>query len=155
MAADIQHADALRLLKCLEQRILENPDFRMTYTDAAALLGREPGSSTRHVGQVCSRVDAACFYANLPWLSMSRVHKTEEGTINPASFAGDLWSVHKERLIQLAKRHRWTREDFGKIRWKLKSLGEDRAGASALWKRIEEFGERAVQKALAAGLVDA
>ena len=86
MAADIQHADALRLVQHLEERILADQRYLMTYSDAAGVLNRSPTSDGRHVGQVTSKIDAACFYARAPFLAMHRVRESYGGTINPRSF---------------------------------------------------------------------
>ena len=42
MAANVQHADAIRLVQNLEEQILKDPDYHMTYSDAAAVLGETP-----------------------------------------------------------------------------------------------------------------
>ncbi len=149
MAATVQHADAVALVDHLERHILLEPGFHMTYSDAAAVLGRNPTSDGRHIGQVTSRIDAACFYARTPFLAMHRVRETYGGTINPRSFGGDLWHPHTSALVARAEAHVWTIEDFKNVKRALQSLGED--AATLQWKRIDGFGEKWVQKAL--GLV--
>lgn len=146
MAANVQHADAVALVEHLEKHILEDSDFLMTYSDAAAALGRNPTSDGRHIGQVTSRIDAACFYAKTPFLAMHRVRETYGEQINPRSFGGDLWRPHISALIVRAEAHTWTAADFKKIKGALHSLGDD--AASLQWKRIETFGEKGVEKAL-------
>ena len=146
MAAMIQHADALSLIAHLEKQILADQTFHMTYSDAAVVLKRDPATDSRHVGQVTSRIDAACFYAKLPFLAMHRVRQTYGDTINPRSFQGDLWRPHISQLIARAEAHVWGPEDFGRIRRSLNGLVDE--AAKLLWKRIDDFGDKGVQKAL-------
>lgn len=146
MAANVQHADALVLVDSLEQHILQDPGYHMTYSDAAAVLGRNAASDGRHIGQVTSRIDAACFYAKTPFLAMHRVRETYGGKINPRSFGGDLWRPHTAALLARAEAHVWTIEDFRSIRIALHGLVDE--AATLLWKRIDQFGEKGVQRAL-------
>ena len=146
MAADIQHADALKLVQHLETRVLADPGYVMTYSDAADVLKRNPATDARHVGQVTSRIDAACFYAKTPFLAMHRVRESYGGTINPRSFQDDLWRPHIPKLIARAERHVWTADDFNRIKRALHSLGDD--SATLQWQRIDTFGEKGVAKAL-------
>ena len=146
MAATVQHADADKLVAHLEKSILAEQSYHMTYSDAAEVLGRKAATDARHVGQVTSRIDAACFYARTPFLAMHRVRETHTGSINQRSFGGDLWRPHIPELLARAEAHTWTAEDFQSIKRNLQSLGDD--AAKLLWERIETFGEKGVQKAL-------
>jgi hypothetical protein len=146
MAAILQHADAVKLIEHLEKCLLADPSFHMTYSDAAVVLGRKAASDGRHIGQVTSRIDAACFYANTPFIAMHRVRETHGATINPRSFGGDLWRQHIPTLIAQAESHVWTVDDFRNLERALQNLGDD--AAMLQWKRIEQFGERGVQKVL-------
>ncbi len=146
MAAEIQHADALSLLSSLEAKILAEPAFHMTYSDAAAAVGRIATNAGRHIGQVTSRIDAACFYAKTPFLAMHRVRETYGEGINPRSFQTQLWQAHTAGLVARAEAHTWTAEDFNSIRRHLQSLGDD--SAALQWKRIEQFGQKGVNQAL-------
>jgi hypothetical protein len=146
MAADVQHADALKLVGHLETMILGDPACHMSYSDAAAVLGRSPAKDGRHIGQVTSRIDAACFYAKTPFLAMHRVRETHGGTINPRSFQDDLWRSHTSGLVARAESHAWSAEDFKNIKRALHSLGDD--AATLQWKRIEQFGKKGVNQAL-------
>jgi hypothetical protein len=95
VAANVQHADALKLVDHLERRILSDQTYRMTYSDAGLALDRNATTDGRHIGQVTSRIDAACFYAKTPFLAMHRVRETAGEKINPAHFkviSGDLTS---------------------------------------------------------------
>ncbi len=145
MPADIQHADAVALLAQLEAKILADPAFHMTYSEAAAALGRT-GKDGRHIGQVTSRIDAACFYAKTPFLAMHRVRETYGGGINPRSFQTALWQAHTAGLVARAEAHAWTEADFKNIRRHLQNLGDD--SAALQWKRIELFGQKGVNQAL-------
>ena len=146
MAAKIQLADAVTLIEHLEKNIVQEPDYHMTYSDAAAVLGRTAARDGRHIGQVTSRIDAACFYAKTPFLAMHRVRETDGGSINPRSFVGDLWSPHTTAFIARAEAHYWSVDDFKNVKRALQSLGDD--AAKLLWARIEKFGEKGVKKAL-------
>ena len=148
VAATVQHADAVKLVEHLANRIMANPGYHMTYSDAAEALGRKAANDARHVGQVTSRIDAACFYAKTPFLAMHRVRETHSGTINQRSFGGDLWRPHIPALVARAEAHAWSAADFDSIKRNLQSLGDD--AATLLWRRIETFGEKGVQKALGA-----
>lgn len=105
MPATVQHADAVTLVEHLERNILRDSRYHMTYSDAAAALGRKAAKDGRHIGQVTSRIDAACFYAN-PFLAMHRVRETYGGNINPRSFGGDLWRPHTPALVAQAEASR-------------------------------------------------
>ena len=148
MVAAVQHADAIQLVEHLEMRIMVEPGFYMTYSDAAEVLGRKAATDARHVGQVTSRIDAACFYAKTPLLAMHRVRETHTGAINLRSFSSGLWHPHIAALVARAEAHVWSVADFQSVRRSLLSLGDD--AATLLWRRIESFGEKGVQKALGA-----
>jgi len=148
VVAAVQHADAIQLVEHLEMRIMAEPGFYMTYSDAAEVLGRKAATDARHVGQVTSRIDAACFYAKTPLLAMHRVRETQTGAINLRSFSSGLWHPHIAALVARAEAHVWSVADFQSVRRSLLSLGDD--AATLLWRRIESFGEKGVQKALGA-----
>ncbi len=146
MAATTQHSDALALLAYLVAKIQENPSFHMTYSDAATALKRNGATDGRHIGQVTSRIDAACFYAKVPFLAMHRVRETHGSKINPRSFQTDLWQAHTSALVVRAEAHIWKEEDFKNILWHLQRLGAD--AASLQWRRIERFGQKGVNQAI-------
>ncbi len=146
MAATIQHADAVKLIEHLEKSILAEQNYYMTYSDAAEILGRKASRDARHVGQVTSRIDAACFYARTPFLAMHRVRETYSRSINQRSFSGNLWLPHIPKLVSRAEAHVWSEDDFQSIKRNLNNLGND--AAKLLWQRIESFGENGIQKAL-------
>jgi hypothetical protein len=146
MAADIEHSDALQLVGHLEKRILADRTYLMTYSEAAAVLKRNPTSDGRHIGQVTSRIDAACFYARTPFLAMHRVRESHGGKINPRSFQDDLWRPQIPALIARAEGHVWAADDFSRIKRALQSIGDD--SAKLQWQRIAKFGDKGVEKAL-------
>jgi hypothetical protein len=146
VAAKVQHADATKLLEHLERQILEAPGYHMTYSEAAEVLGRKAENDARHVGQVTSRIDAACFYARTPFLAMHRVRETHTGAINQRSFQTQLWRPHIPALIARAEGHVWSSADFQGIKRNLQNLPDE--AAKLLWEKIETFGESGVQKAL-------
>lgn len=146
MPAEVQHANALSLVEHLEEMILQDAAFHMSYSDAATVLGRSPATDGRHIGQVTSRIDAACFYAKTPFLAMHRVRETHGGNINPRSFQDDLWRSHTSGLVARAEAHTWSAEDFKRIKQHLGGLGAD--AATLQWKRIERFGQKGVNQAL-------
>lgn len=146
MAAVIQHADAIALLAHLEANVLAEPEFHMTYSDAAVAVGRSPKDAGRHIGQVTSRIDAACFYAKTPFLAMHRVRETYGEGINPRSFQTQLWQAHSAGLVARAEGHTWTTDDFKNIRRHLQNLDGD--SATLQWEHIEQFGQNGVNQAL-------
>jgi alkylated DNA nucleotide flippase Atl1 len=148
MAADFQVASALKALEFLEHVTLVE-GRPTTYKEVSAYLGVGVKHS-RPVGQVMSRIDAACFYAGVPFLAAARVRK-EEGVMNVDAFGGDLWRATRGALLEAADRHAWASGDFSRVRSKLLEL--DEKAAKLLWNDIEAHGQRALDKALqAAGL---
>src|SRR5882672_9696789 len=147
--ADIQHADSIKGLDLLRKMILADPAARMTYSELCLGLGRDPTGNTRYIGQITSRIDAACFYADLPFLAMDKVRVTQDGRVNEKSFADALWGPYRAQLAQKSSTHVWTAEDFRKVAVRLRDLGAD--SAKLIWQRIGTYGEKAVRRALAAG----
>jgi len=125
-------------LKIIEDSLLPSGE-RTTYGAICTALGYEPLTHARHVGQVCSLVDAACYWAKLPFLSLEKI-RTDDGAHNDKSFSGD-WDGVKDVLIMNAANHTWTPEDIGRIRKMLNSVNGE--GAVLQWKRIGDFGEPA------------
>jgi hypothetical protein len=143
MAANKQYADALKVLEVLEKEYLDSGRY-LTYGKLCEIMGYKPIDYARHIGQVCSLIDAACFWARLPFLSLEKV-RLEGGDYNPESFSGP-WSLGKGVLIENAKSHAWVSEDMDRIRGKL--LRDMREEAAKLhWERIYSFGEAALDKA--------
>ena len=149
MSASFQYTEALRALDYIEYVVLKQRCCT-TYNAVCEKLGY--GSIyARAVGQVISRIDAACFYSKLPYLASAKVRKAN-GEINPDSFCDFPWAAHRAKLIAAANDRVWTADDFAKIRRVLSnSLPDD--SAKLLWERIDALGEKAVQRSLeSAGL---
>jgi hypothetical protein len=141
--ADKQYPDALKALEMIERSLLEPGKF-VSYGDVCEALGYKRATHARHVGQVCSLIDSACFWAKLPFLSAEKV-RTDTGEYNPDSFAG-MWQPFKQALIQNAATHLWTAEDIARIRGILNHMNDE--GALAQWNRIERAGQAAIDRAL-------
>jgi len=143
MPADKQYADALSMLKIIEDTLLP-VGARTTYGAICSALGYKPLTHARHVGQVCSLVDAACYWAKLPFLSLEKI-RMDNGHHNPYSFA-DEWDGAKDALVENAARHNWTVDDIARIRRMLNSVNGE--GAVLQWKRINDFGDAARVRAV-------
>lgn len=143
MSADTQYADARKAIDFIESAFLPAGKFT-TYGGVCEALGYKPSTHARHVGQVCSLIDSACFWAKLPFLSAEKV-RSDSGQYNLASFAGD-WQPFKDKLIQISAAHEWTPKDMGVIRAMLNHMNGE--GALAQWERIEGFGQNAQKRAL-------
>jgi hypothetical protein len=143
MAAGKQYADALKALEVLEKDYLDAGRY-LTYGALCEAVGYKPLEHARHIGQVCSLIDAACFWARLPFLSLEKV-RLEGGGYNPDSFSG-AWSQDKEVLIGNAKNHAWIAEDIDKVRGRLlKDMREE--AAKLQWEKIYSHGNAALDKA--------
>src|SRR6188508_1587146 len=108
MAADKQYADAKQALLIIQQNALE-PGTYLTYGSLALALGYQPATHARHIGQVCSLIDAACYWMKLPSLSVEKV-RLDDGSYNPDSFSGD-WAPVKKQLIANSADRQWLAED--------------------------------------------
>ena len=137
MAAEKQFADAQRALDVIEVHALAHGQF-LTYGRLAQLLGYKAVDHARHVGQVCSLIDAACYWARLPMLALEKIRK-ENGERNPESFQNEFKGV-KQILVQNAEARQWSSEDLRNVSRTLHEHmhGE---GATLQWKRIAAFGQ--------------
>jgi hypothetical protein len=142
MAADKQYADALNLLKLIEDSFLAT-GCRTTYGEACNALGYQAATHARHFGQVCSLIDAACYWAKLPSLSLEKI-RMDNGEHNPNSFVGQ-WESVKQVLIDHAAAHNWTKDDIARIRRMLTSVNGE--GAVLQWKKIDSFGAAGRERA--------
>ena len=142
MAAEKQYSDAKRVLELIQREALSAGTF-LTYGKVARLLGHDVLKYARHVGQVCSLIDAACYWAKLPMLSLEKV-RMDNGDYNPDSFQGSLAEA-KTRLIQNASAHAWTTEDIKRITHSLDAHMSMEA-ASLQWQRIVSFGRAGVDR---------
>lgn len=143
MAADKQYAGAFAAIKYLEQNFLPDGQFT-TYGAVCEALHYKPSQHARNVGQVCSVIDAAWFWAKLPFLSLEKV-RNDDGQYNPDSFAGD-WESIKATLIENSSRHAWSATDIGSIGAKLTHMNGE--GAIAQWTQIVAFGQKGRDRAL-------
>ncbi len=142
MPADRQYEDALRSLRIIEKVALPRGQY-LTYGSLAGHLGYEPSKFGRHIGQVCSLIDAACYWAKLPMLSLEKV-RLDSGEHNPDSTLGEYLPV-KDLLIANASGHEWTAADIARLINMLTShMGND--GAVLQWKRISRFGDAGVNR---------
>lgn len=140
--ADKQYQDALKALRVIERECLPAGKY-LTYGSLAKELEHAPSKYARHVGQVCSLIDAACYWARLPMLSLEKV-RMDDGAYNPDSVGGEFAPV-KAQLIENAAKHPWSSEDIARIQ---RTLGSHMNGEGAVkhWKKISGFGEAGVKR---------
>jgi hypothetical protein len=140
--AEKQYEDALRALRVIERVSLPAGKY-LTYGSLATELDQSPSKYARHIGQVCSLIDAACYWAKLPMLSLEKV-RMDDGSYNPDSIGGEFRPV-KARLIENAAQHIWSSQDISKL---VQTLNSHMNGEGALlqWKKISSFGDAAVQR---------
>jgi hypothetical protein len=132
-----QHSDAISLFRVF--RALEAP--LEGYNVAAASIGLS-GNHSRHVGQVCSRIDYACFIAGLPMLSVNLVRKND-GSVNEASFAKLCWHSTKDEVVNTSIAHEWTDHQFDSAFRFLIDLPQD--CARVLWNEAEEWSQEKIR----------
>jgi hypothetical protein len=138
VAAEKQFADARAVLK-----LFEDGERGLTYGRIAELLGRGRQHG-RHLGQVCSLIDAACYWAKLPMFSAENV-RTDDGNYNSESFQG-VWASAKDGIVANARNHVWTHDDINRIRRALTHMNDE--SALLQWQKIESFGQAAVERLL-------
>jgi hypothetical protein len=141
MSADKQYSDARQALDLIEREVL-SPGKYLTYGNLADKLGYDAGDYGRHIGQVCSLIDAACYWARLPMLSLEKV-RLDGGDYNPASFSGAYDAV-KGSLIANASSRGWSSDDIIKIKKSLTHMNDE--GAIKQWERIESFGQKGLDR---------
>jgi hypothetical protein len=142
-----QREIAWKMLDALRDSFIAGSIAPITYGDAARAAGVEPANYGRAVGQAAALVDAACFWAKLPFLAAAYV-RYDDGKLNHTSFedgpAGQ-WARHRSALIDAAIQRQWSYEDIEKVRRALSSID---AGAQAAWRTIaERCGDEAVTRA--------
>jgi hypothetical protein len=140
MAAEKQYSLAKRALDIIGREALA-PGKYITYGRFAELLGYDR-KSAKPVGQVCSLVDAACYWAKLPMLSLEKV-RMDSGDYNPKSFS-DLFSPVESQLIANASARLWTEDDIKRIKHYLEHMNME--GAIQQWERIESFGQEGLDR---------
>jgi hypothetical protein len=127
MAAE--HDRARHLLQVIRKRIQSGEPPFDGYIAAAASIGLE-GDYNRHMGQVCSRVDAASFVTGWPMLAVHMIRKPD-GSINPESFSHSGWENWLDEVVSVTTSHKWTVQQVDEIIGGLDGLPD--AGARALW----------------------
>lgn len=131
-----QHDHASNLIQILRQRIGAGLPPIHGYGTAAELLGLNGADHTRIMGQVCSRIDAASFYAGWPMLALHMVRKPD-GQLNPESFGSD-WNRDRDEIVKAATSHPWTVPQVDDVIHQLRGLPSD--GAKAIWDGIVKRG---------------
>jgi len=142
MSVGKQYVDAKKALDIIEREVLSQGQH-LTYGGVAEYLGQKPGKNIRHIGQVCSLIDSACYWTKLPMLSLEKI-RMNNGEHDPDSFADAFRSV-KERLVANAEKHDWTPDDIRRIK---RSLDSHMHGESALlqWQHIGSFGKAGLDR---------
>src|SRR5262245_38334969 len=96
MAAPFQTDNVLRTLAFIEKAVVHE-GRNTTYNEITRALGLSK-EHNRAVGQVVSRIDAACYYADLPYLVAAKV-RNEGGKLNEESFYDYPWNSYRQPLI--------------------------------------------------------
>jgi hypothetical protein len=149
VAVPRESENAARVLEFLERRMKIDREARTTFSELAAEFGQTPKSYGRHLGQVASRIDAACWSAGLPLLGAFRI-RLSDGSLNAKALAEPNWAIRRQALAQREAMHDWNADDFRRLRQGLEQLPPK--GASLIWHDIlERLGEEALRRALVAG----
>jgi hypothetical protein len=149
VAVPRESENAARVLEILERRMQVDRNARTTFSELAAEFGQTPKSYGRHLGQVASRIDAACWSAGLPLLGAFRI-RLSDGSLNAKALAEPNWALRRQALAQREAMHDWNADDFRCVRQALNQLPPK--GASLIWHDIlERLGEEALRRALIAG----
>jgi hypothetical protein len=126
---DAQHAHARHLLQVIRKIVQDEGPPILGYVLAAEMIGLNGENYGRHMGQVCSRVDAASFIAGYPMLALQMV-RTADGAINPNSF-GESWGRWAAEIHAKAASHKW---DVPQVDEVIRALdGLPKNGAAAIW----------------------
>jgi len=133
---DHQPIDSINLARHLFDRVLAGEPPLRGYDVAGALIGRNAKTSSRHMGQVTSRIDAACFEARLPMLATHRVRKPD-GSFNPDMFQ-DEWAEFRDEMQSVTKNHKWTEEERNSVMKALASLPDN--SSKIVWANYAERG---------------
>jgi hypothetical protein len=149
VAVPRESENAARVLEILERRMQVDRGARTTFSELAAEFGQTPKAYGRHLGQVASRIDAACWSAGLPLLGAFRI-RLSDGSLNTKALAEPNWMIQRHALAQREASHDWNTDDFRRLRQALDQLPPK--GASLIWHDIlERLGEEALRRALVAG----
>jgi hypothetical protein len=137
-----QAEDAAVLLQALRQHVLARRAPLFGYGKAAALIGRK-NSDGAHLGQVCSRIDVACYHAGLPLLTLHWVRRPD-GKVNHDSLVG--WRAFAQELIDASAGHAWTAGDLELVQARLHALPQK--ATAALWAEVEAQGPATIRQQL-------
>ena len=120
------------LLQFLRERIKQGGTPLRGYAEVCKALGYK-NSAGMYAGQVCSRLDLACYHAGLPMVTLHWVRKPD-GSINSNGLRG--WEHYQDELRAAAEGHAWTPADLDLVQAELDKLPN--RGAKPLWKGIED-----------------
>lgn len=149
VAVPRERENAARVLEILERQMQVDRNARTSFSELAAEFGQTPKAYGRHLGQVASRIDAACWSAGLPLLGAFRI-RLSDGSLNAKALADPNWAVQRHVLAQREAAHEWNADDFRRLRQALDQLPPK--GASLIWHDIlERLGQEALRRALIAG----
>ena len=124
-----------------------SPKWHTTYGEVTEALGHDPTRESLTIGaSIANLIDAGCFYSNLPFFAFHFI-RVKEGEHSDKAFSEPPWSSHRDEFIRNARNHRWTAEDFKKLKRVVSGL---EGSPNSYWDRIDSHGEKAIQRALAA-----
>lgn len=139
MNSSLEAERATQLLAALRKHILSGGGLVIGYIAAAEMIGLD-GDYCRHLGQVVSRIDRACFDAGLPMLTLHWV-RSPDGNVNGEAFNGSvtgvskLWIPFNQEILDTAANFRWSTTDFDLVQSSLDKL--PKVGAKTLWTALE------------------
>jgi len=129
-----QHREAHRLLSLLADRRARSS--WLTYSSAAAALGRDPKTNARMIAQVCDLLDAAAAIANTPLLALVAVREASN-EINRKAWVKGVPAELRERIIQRSLSYQFRPKDFVAIRRALSEL--EGLGNRAAWEHFRKM----------------
>lgn len=134
-----QHTDSLALMAIIKNRVLTNQPPICGYHHVAELINLSE-NHCRHIGQLCKRIDYACFITGLPALALNAV-QTPKGDVSSAFPIA--WSEFKQEIVEKSKAHVWTVEQLEKVEKALKALSDD--SARKLWESLVARGSKVIR----------
>lgn len=136
-----QPTDAIKLAQVLFDRVLIGEPPVRGYDTAGILIGRDGKGDGRHMGQVTSRIDAACFEARLPMLATHMVRR-HDGSFNPDMFKGE-WEEFRDEVQRVAESHVWTVAERERVMQALISLPEN--SSRLIWNDYANRGREFIR----------
>lgn len=130
------------LLNWLEQQSVANDGFMPAYTnaEAAAAVGMEDIHRHGRVqGNIQSRLDFACYRANLPALGLTAIEPFHDAWQDRQ---GRDWDFPVELMQHAAQNHQWTHQDFERIADETRQLPGQ---AHLVWKNEFSTHEKQVR----------